>query len=304
MKKELKRYQDFVRLIGPEVKFRENLAPRTTLGIGGKSDLFYVAKKPEDLIRVVLAAKRFSIPYFILGGGSNLLVSDKGFRGLVIKNDCGQIKLEKNRIICQSGALLKDALSIATRNSLSGLEFAVGIWGTVGGAAYGNAGAFGQNIGNLLEEGVLLTASGGIEKVKKDFFEFRYRHSKLKSSGDILLSAVFKLKKGDKKKIESKIKENLAQRKTKIPQRENSAGCYFKNPKVNGKIIPAGRLLEQVGAKSLRVGDAGVYDKHANIVVNLGKAKAKDVLFLTDILKRRVKQKFNIDLEEEVIFLR
>jgi UDP-N-acetylmuramate dehydrogenase len=303
VKKELKKYRDFAQLIGPEIKFGENLANWTTLGIGGKSDLFYVAGKPQDLIKATFFAKKFSIPYFILGGGSNLLVSDEGFRGVVIKNDCNQIKLEKNKIICQSGALLKDAVSIAKKNSLSGLEFAVGIWGTVGGAVYGNAGAFSRSIGDILEEGVILTPSGNIENVKKDFFKFSYRHSKLKSSRDILLSVVFKLKKGNTKKIENRMTENLAQRSIKVPDKTNTAGCYFKNPVVNGEIIPAGKLLEQVGAKNLRIGDAAIYSKHANIIVNLGKAKAKDVKSLADILKRRVKQRFDIGLEEEVIFL-
>ena len=301
--KEHKKYRDFVGLTGPEVRFGEDLANWTTLGIGGRCDLFYAAKKPEDLIRVVLASKRFSIPYFVLGGGSNLLVSDKEFRGLVIKNKCNRIRVEKNRIICQSGALLKDIVSIAKTHSLAGLEFAVGIWGTVGGAVYGNAGAFAQSIGDILEQGVVLTSSGRIENVKKDFFEFGYRDSKLKSSRDILLSVVFKLKKGNSKSIEDKMRKNLAQRSIRVPNRMKTAGCYFKNPQVNGKIIPAGRLLEEVGAKNLCVGDAAIYDKHANIVVNLGKARAKDVKSLADILKRRVKERFKIKLEEEVVFL-
>lgn len=301
--KERKKYRDFVQLVSPEVRLDEDLANWTTLGIGGKSDLFYVAKKPEDLIRAVLASKKYSIPYFILGGGSNLLVSDKGFRGLVIKNKCNQIRVEKNRIICQSGALLKDAVSIAKTHSLTGLEFAVGIWGTVGGAVYGNAGAFGQSIGDVLEQGVILTSSGRIENVKRDFFEFGYRGSKLKSNRDILLSVVLKLKEGNSKSIEDKMRKNLAQRSIRVPDGMNTAGCYFKNPQVNGKIIPAGRLLEEIGAKNLCVGDAAIYDKHANIVVNLGKARAKDVKSLADILKRRVRQRFGIRLKEEVIFL-
>ncbi|HEX9917337.1 MAG TPA: FAD-binding protein, partial [candidate division Zixibacteria bacterium] len=228
--KEHKKYRDFVGLTGPEVRFGEDLANWTTLGIGGRCDLFYAAKKPEDLIRVVLASKRFSIPYFVLGGGSNLLVSDKEFRGLVIKNKCNRIRVEKNRIICQSGALLKDIVSIAKTHSLAGLEFAVGIWGTVGGAVYGNAGAFAQSIGDILEQGVVLTSSGRIENVKKDFFEFGYRDSKLKSSRDILLSVVFKLKKGNSKSIEDKMRKNLAQRSIRVPNRMKTAGCYFKNP--------------------------------------------------------------------------
>lgn len=303
MRKRLKKYQDFAKLLGSRVKTNESLAKWTTLKIGGGSDLFYVARKPQDLIRAVAIAIELDIPYFLLGGGSNLLVSDRGFRGLVIKNECRKIRVDGDRVVCQSGALLKDTVSIARRNSLRGLEFAAGIWGTVGGAVYGNAGAFGKDIGDVVEEGIILTSSGDIKTKKKKFFEFGYRHSKLKGSGDILLSVVFKLRKGSKKRIEDKIENNLAQRRVRVPLKYNTAGCYFKNPKKKGKVVSAGKLLEEIGAKYLQVGDAAVYNKHANIVVNLGKAKAKDIKSLADILKRRVKKRFNVNLREEVVFL-
>lgn len=303
MGKEQRKYKEFAELLGPSVGVKEGLAKWTTLKIGGKSELFYVAEEPQNLIRAVLTARKLDIPLFILGGGSNLLISDKGFKGLVLKNSCHKIEVDGNRVICQSGALLKDVVLIAKKNSLTDLEFATGIWGTVGGAVCGNAGAFGQSVGNILEGGIILTSCGDIIKVENNFFEFGYRKSKLKRSGDILLSAVFKLRKANRKNIEQKMRKNLAQRKIRVPEKENTAGCYFKNPQLDGKIIPAGKLLEQVGAKNLRVGDASVYGKHANIIVNLGKAKAKDVKSLADILKKRVKRRFNINLEEEVVFV-
>jgi len=303
VEKKLRKYGDFAKLLGPAVKIKENLAKWTTLKIGGDSDLFYVVREPQNLIRAVLTARKLNIPLFILGRGSNLLVSDKGFKGLVVRNNCRKIEVDGNWIICQSGALLKDVVLTAKRNSLAGLEFAAGIWGTVGGAVCGNAGAFGQSIGDVLKGAVVLTTSGDIKKVENDFFEFGYRKSKLKRSGDIVLSATLKLRKGDRKNIEQKMKKNLAQRKIRVPEKENSAGCYFKNPQVDGKTIPAGKLLEQVGAKKLRVGDAAIYSKHANIMINLGKARAKDVKSLADILRKKVKRRFNIDLEEEVVFV-
>lgn len=286
-----------------DIKAKESLSDWTTLGIGGKSDIFYVARKPQDLVRAISIARRFSIPTFVLGGGSNLLMSDKGFRGLTIKNQCRKIEVDGNRISCQSGALLKDLVLVAKRSALTGLEFAAGIWGTVGGAVYGNAGAFGRSMADVLEGGVVVGSGGDIKKVAKSFFEFDYRRSKLRASGDILLSAVFKLKNGNREKIEDKTKENLAQRRIRVPQRQKTAGCYFRNPQLNGKTVPAGRLLEEIGAKELSIGDAGVYSKHANILVNSGKARAKDMRRLADILKKRVKRRFGVNLEEEVVFL-
>ncbi len=297
------RYQDFERILGSKVRLKESLADWTTLGIGGRADIFYVAANPGDLVRGILTARRLSIPTFILGGGSNLLVSDGGFRGLVIKNQCRKIEVDGSTIVCQSGALLEDVVWAAKRNALAGLEFAAGIWGTVGGAVNGNAGAFGRSMGDVLESGVILSSCGDIKRVKKDYFEFGYRRSKLRTSGDILLSAVFRLRRGQKEKIEDSIKQNLALRAVRVPRKQKTAGCFFKNPKLEGKTVSAGKLLEEVGAKELRVGDAVVCSKHANILINLGKAKAKDIRSLADTLKRRVKKRFGVRLEEEVVFL-
>lgn len=289
--------------LGQNLKQNEKLAPHTTFGIGGEALLFYVARKPQDLIQAVLIAKECKIPFFVLGGGSNVLVSDSGFKGLLIKNRCNKIFLNDKKITCQSGVLLDDLVSLGCENSLSGVEFAAGIPGTVGGAVYGNAGAFGKAVGDLLTEAVILNSQGRIEEVKKEYFEFGYRESKLKKTKDILLSATFKLTIGEKEKIKKEIQKNLEERKRKLPQREKSAGCFFKNVVENGKKIPAGFLLEQVDAKKIKEGDAAVFNRHANILINLGKAKAEEVKRLANLLKRKVKEKFDIDLEEEVVYL-
>jgi UDP-N-acetylmuramate dehydrogenase len=198
---------------------------------------------------------------------------------------------------------LDDLVNLSLENSLSGMEFAAGIPGTVGGAVYGNAGAFGKTVGDLLTEAVILSSQGSIERVEKGYFEFGYRESKLKKTNDILLSVAFELKKEEKEKIKKEIQKNQEERRKRLPQKEKSAGCFFKNVVEEGKKISAGFLLEQVGAKKMRQGDVAVFEKHANILINLGKAKAEDVRRLASLLKRKVKEKFDIDLEEEVVYL-
>jgi UDP-N-acetylmuramate dehydrogenase len=296
-------FKNLFEILGPGLKQREKLAPHTTFGIGGEADFFYVAKKPEDLIRAIQIARESKIPSFVLGSGSNLLVSDLGFKGLVIKNQCDPIFLNGRRIICQSGALLDDLVSLSCENSLSGLEFAAGIPGTIGGAVCGNAGAWGKTVGHLLTEAVILNSQRRIERVTKEYFEFGYRESKLKKTKDLLLSATFELEEGEKNKIRKEVQRNLEDRKKRLPQKEKSAGCFFKNVVYDGKKISAGFLLEQVGAKRMREGDAAVFERHANILINLGKAKAEEMRRLADSLKRKVREKFGLDLEEEVVYL-
>lgn len=296
-------FENLFGTLGQNLKQNEKLAHHTTFGIGGEALFFYVARKPQDLIQAVQIAKEGKIPFFVLGGGSNVLVSDSGFKGLVIKNRCNKIFLNDKKITCQSGVLLDDLVSLGCENSLSGVEFAAGIPGTVGGAVYGNAGAFGKAVGDLLTEAVILNSQGRIEEVKKEYFEFGYRESKLKKTKDVLLSVTFTVSRGEKEKIKKEIKKNLEERRRKLPQKEKSAGCFFKNVVENGKKISAGFLLEQVDAKNIKEGDAAVFERHANILINLGKAKAEEIRRLANLLKRKVKEKFDVDLEEEVVYL-
>lgn len=294
------------RLFNGKLIEKEPLAAHTTFGIGGPADFFYVAETPEELVRAVQVAKEEKIPYFFLGGGSNLLVSDKGFRGLVIKNQCLKYEVNGDTLTSQSGVLLDALCQVTLENGLTGFEFLVGIKGTVGGAVYGNAGAFGHGIGDILKSGVVLTEDGEVKVVDNKFFDFKYRWSALKINAAKLLSCTLQLKKGDKEKIKSQMDEYLTIRAQRHPHKEGSAGCFFKNIKPTsneGKVIPAGYLLEQVGAKEMRIGDAGVFSGHANIFVNLGQARAQDVKKMAEILKDKVKEKFGIQLEEEVIFL-
>jgi len=295
-------------------KVKEPLRESVYLGdysnfrIGGKADYFFEAHSFSKLKKAIFLAREFSIPYYIIGGGYNILFDDEGFRGLIIKNEAKGLELKSkfgDRIEVLSGTSLASLVKSSMEASLAGLEFLAGIPGSVGGAVFGNAGAFGQSIGNFLKEAVLLDDSGNEVEVKNDYFEFRYRESLLRKKHDILLKAVFELEKGDKEKIKAQIGENLEKRKRKHPPEHTAcAGSYFKNPiQPDGGRIPAGYLLEKVGAKNLRIGGAAVYSGHANFIINVEKASAKDVLRLAQELKERVKEKFGLELQEEVIFL-
>lgn len=274
--------------------------------IGGRADFFFAARSPEELQSSIRFAHGCCLPFYVIGSGTNILFDDGGFRGLIIKNEVQGIdRLKEGRVEALSGTALSDLVEFAAAESLRGLEFAAGIPGTIGGAIFGNAGAFGRCIGDVLEEAILLDSQGREFLVNKKYFEFDYRHSSLKKRHLTLLKAVFRLKKGDKEKIKAEIEKNLGKRKARHPSLKTAyAGSYFKNPMLaDGAKVAAGYLLEKAGAKGLKVGDAAVFPGHANFIINLGRARARDVLGLAQELKARVKKEFGVVLEEEVIYL-
>jgi len=297
----------FLQALGKSLKKSVSLSQYSSFRIGGEADYFFEAASPQELASAVMLARECSLPYYVIGEGCNLLFDDEGFRGLIVKNGVKGIRHEREteEIEVLSGTLLKDMVRFCLEEELSGFEFLAGIPGTVGGAVFGNAGAFGKSIGDFLKEAYLLNIKGEEVGVKKDYFSFSYRHSYLKQKQDLLLKALFELRRGEREKIEKKIEKNLEKRREKHPPEETAyAGSYFKNPFLpDGKKVPAGHLLDQVGAKDMKVGDAAVHHIHANFVINLGKASARDVLTLASELKRCVKEKFGIALEQEVTFL-
>jgi len=307
---------------------RENvlLKSYTTFRIGGKARYFFVAKSKKDIIKAILVAKKFRLPFFILGGGSNILVSDRGFNGLVIRFQVSGFKFQKNKIIAGAGTPLTSLVSGAAKNNLTGLEWAAGIPGTVGGAIAGNAGAFGKSMADVVKEVEIteITRVGPVQirKFKNKDCKFGYRDSIFKHNRSlIILSAVLQLKKGKKVEIKKKIKEYLNYRQKNQPLNYPSAGSIFKNYKlgikkyelikkfselknfIKGGQISAGWLIEKCGLKGKKVGKAKISEKHANFIVNLGKAKAKDVKKLIDFTKKKVKKNFGITLEEEIQYL-
>jgi len=305
-----------------QIKERIPLKGYTTFKIGGPARYFFVAKSKEDLKNGILWAKKKKLSFFILGAGSNVLFSDKGFNGLVIKLQNTQYEIRNTNVIAGAGVPLQKLILEAAKKGLSGLENLAGIPGTLGGAIWGNAGAFGREIGDLAEEVKVLDVRGSkleVKKLKKEDCKFGYRNSIFKRRKNwIILEATLKLKKGNKKEIEEKIKEFLKLRKEKQPLELPSAGSVFKNvpikkvpkkiqEKFNEKIkngfLPAGVLIEAVRLKGYQIGGAKISEKHANFIVNTGEAKAKDVLKLIELIKKRVKKKFKIELKEEIVLV-
>ncbi len=275
----------------------------TTFKIGGPAKYFFKARKKEDLIKAIKAAKEFNLPFFILGVGSNLLISDKGFKGLVIKNEARNFEIKKERIIAESGAILDKVVARAVKVGLAGLEKGSGIPGTLGGAVYGNAGCpkGDWEIGKLIKEVELLMPNGKIKRKGKNWFSFQYRNSRLKKAKDkkpIILEIVLKLKKGKPQDLKKRRQEILKIKSEKLPP-GFSAGSIFKNPSKK----PAGFLIDKCGLKEKKIGKAQISPKHANFIVNLKGAKATDVLKLINLAKKKVKNKFGISLKEEIQFL-
>ena len=242
----------------------------------------------------------------MIGGGYNLLFDDRGYRGLILRNAVSGIRLQgPSYIHAASGATLADLMTFCLDQELGGLEFLVGIPGTLGGAVYGNAGAFDQDIGQVLREARIFTLSGEVVRVEADFFAFSYRHSTLKKGGPILLEAVLEGYPRDRAHIQELLSGYRKKRENRHPPREVAcAGSYFKNPVLpSGEKVPAAFLLDQIGAKEMTVGGAAVFSGHANFIINQDRANSEQVRELASRLKARVKDRFAVDLEEEVIFL-
>ncbi|HUV81001.1 MAG TPA: UDP-N-acetylmuramate dehydrogenase [Patescibacteria group bacterium] len=287
----------------PGVKKNVSLAEQTTFKIGGRAKYFFSARMERDLIKAVTAAKKLKLPFFILGGGSNLLASDKGFKGLVIKMQNTKYQILNTKIIVGAGVLLNKLVSLSVEKSLTDLEWAAGIPGTIGGAIRGNAGAFGKSMKDIVGTVTVLETKNKEPKIKilkNAQCGFAYRDSIFKKKKNlIILSAELQLEKGKKKEIENKIKKYSEYKKKNHPWNYPSAGSVFKNP----SGFSAGELISKCGLKDKKAGKAKISEKHANFIVNLGGASSTDVKKLINLAKKSVKNKFKIDLEEEIKFL-
>jgi len=320
--------------MGEKNKIRRNVLLKnySNFKIGGKAAYFVEVKKVEDLMQSLYEWKEISKNFkakkeiFVLGGGTNILFSDNTFDGLVIHNVMDNIKfLKADKVKVGAGVLMIDLLDFCMANSLTGLEWAGGLPGTVGGAVRGNAGAFGKEIKDILYEVTSLKINDvSIHHYKNRECKFGYRDSFFKSGegrGEIILSAIFKLKKGNKTDIKSKIEEKINYRKKRHPLEYPNVGSIFKNipleeiPKhVVEKfessikndpfpVIPSAKLIAFSGIAGRRVGDAQVSEKHPNFIINLGNAKADDVLKLIEIVKKTIRDKFGVELKEEITIL-
>ncbi|MDO8424472.1 MAG: UDP-N-acetylmuramate dehydrogenase [bacterium] len=304
----------------PGIKKNISLREYTTFKIGGKSRYFFLAETKEELVNAVRAAKKMKLGFFILGAGSNLLVADKGFKGLIIKIKNDKHEIRNNKILAGAGSNLGQLIAASAKNSLGGLEWASGIPGTVGGSIRGNAGAFGSSMADAVESVEVLDSKNLKFKIyKSKDCRFGYRQSIFKKKKNLIIfSATFKLQKEEKEKISKKIKEYLDYRKERHPK-DPSAGSVFKNLKFESfgsKLIlknfpellqfkekgsiPAAFLISQCGLQGKRIGDVKVSEQHANFILNTGRGKARDVVKLIKLIKNEVKNKFGVILEEEI----
>lgn len=285
-------------LITPDIKFNEPMSRHTSFGVGGLADIFVEVGDEEKLRNLVQLLHQSGTPYFILGGGTNLLVGDKGIQGVVIKlvGEFKRLEVSERGIIAGAGVSLVKLVNYASAKGLSGLEFAVGIPGTVGGAVVGNAGVAEKSIGNYLNY-IRVLDKEKIKKLAPKDCGFSYRNSRLKKY--IVLDVEILLTKNKICSIVNRLEGYKQKRGNTQPIKGKSAGCIFKNPQGNF----AGKLIDDAGLKGLRCGGAYVSHKHANFILNDGTATATDILNLIAIIKERVSKKFGVTLEEEVVIV-
>lgn len=292
-------------LVNPQVlNLKESLKEHTTFNTGGPAEYFSIPKDESELKSLLSFAEEYKLPVFILGAGSNLLISDRGVQGLVIKLSSAYFKkaVFKNNTLSAGAGCFLPLLINKTRNyCLSGLEFLAGIPGTVGGALAMNAGIAKKNIADCVEDVTVMDYNGTSKILKRNEIKFSYRNSDI--SKYIILKAVFNLTVKSKDEIQRKIRDYILERKVKQDIGFPNAGCIFKNPEIasgTAAVMTAGRLIDLCGLKGRMMGAAGVSLKHANFIVNTGGAKTKDILGLMELIKKQVKKKFNINLEPEV----
>lgn len=281
--------------------FDEPMSKHTTFRVGGDAACMILIEQEGELLKLVPYLNQIEHEYFILGNGSNLLVGDKGYRGIVIKLGEGmnRIEIEENHIRVQAGALLSRAASAARDAGLSGLEFAAGIPGSIGGGVVMNAGAYDSEMRQITESVKVMDKEGKILILDNDTMEFGYRTSIIKNRPFIVLEVTLCMQPGEKEEIQAKMDELMEKRKSKQPLNYPSAGSTFKRPEGHY----AGKLIMDAGMRGYRIGGAQVSDKHCGFIVNTGKATAADVKEVIEEVQARVKERFHITLEPEVIFL-
>ena len=294
-------FDRLIKALGEEkVVLNESMSKHCTFKVGGNASVFVTPSCDEDVVSVVKILKEENTPYFILGNGSNILVSDSGFDGVVVYmgKNMSAISVDGETITAGAGALLSKVAAVAYENSLSGFEFASGIPGSVGGAVYMNAGAYGGAMSDVVLSTRYVDEDGNIKIVEGADHKFSYRHS-IFNNGGIVLGCKMKLKPGNKDEIKSTMTELNSQRKQKQPLEFPSAGSTFKRPE--GHF--AGKLIQDSHLGGFSIGGAQVSDKHCGFIINTGDATCNDILSLIDHVQKVVYKKFGVSLEPEVEFL-
>lgn len=294
---------DFIKSVISQdrILFQEPMSRHTTFRVGGEAACMLLIHSEEELCKLIPYFKLIGQEYFILGNGSNLLVGDKGYQGIVLKLDKGmqEIQVEDTRIRVRAGALLSQTANLARDHGLTGMEFAAGIPGSIGGAVVMNAGAYEGEMKQIVESVRAMNTDGEILTLDNDTMEFGYRTSVIRNRPFVVLEAVLTLQKGDVQAITARMEELAQLRRSKQPLEYASAGSTFKRPE--GYF--AGKLIMDAGMRGYRIGGAQVADKHCGFIVNTGKATAADIKEVIEEVQARVKQRFHVDLEPEVVFL-
>ncbi len=277
----------------------EPMSRHTTFRVGGTADFFVEIGSPEELLDIINYLTETDRSYFILGNGSNLLVGDKGYEGVILHlgERFNSITVEGNTITAQAGALLSTVAKTAAKNGLSGMEFAAGIPGTIGGAVVMNAGAYEGEMKQIITKVTVMTREGEILELDNETMEFGYRTSIIKNRPFVVLSAVISLEKGDMASIQSKMDDFNNRRRSKQPLEYPSAGSTFKRP----EGYYAGKLIMDAGLRGYRVGGAQVSEKHCGFIINVGNATAADISELMDEVIEKVEKQFSVTLEPEII---
>lgn len=319
-------YQEMKDVLGNKVKENEILAPYTSWKIGGPADLFYEARTREEFVRAVIGAVKLKIPIFVLGGGSNILVGDKGYRGFVVRNLTREIKIvgmkgqinegKNNGVVyvdADSGVAINTLVRYSVEEGLKGLEMHLGLPGSVGGAVYMNSKWTHPDgyVGEMVYQAQLIDKKGNLRIVPRDYFHFAYDYSSIQKSGEWVISVTFAFKRDSKVKLWEIANESIGYRRSTQPQGVVSAGCVFKNLSRAGAIAAgtpgltqsAGFLIDNCGLKGRKIGGAQISTEHANFFCNSGGASASDMLQLIDLARQRVMEKFGVNLEEEIVRL-
>lgn len=291
-------FEKTAQALGIRTKRNEPMSAHTTFRVGGCCDIMAFPNSVESVRGLIMCANASVLNYYVLGNGSNVLLSDKGFRGAIIllSADFSEITVKDDVITAAAGASLQRVCRLALESGLSGMEFAYGIPGTVGGAVYMNAGAYGGEIKDIVSRVTCVNRQGEIITYKADELDLSYRSSRFSTSGEIILSADFKLEKGDSSSIKARMDELMERRKSRQPLEYPSAGSAFKRPE--GTF--AGLVIEQSGLKGYTVGGAQISEKHANFIINRGGATADDIMTLISEVKKTVKEKTGYELECEI----
>lgn len=298
----MNKYNKFVGLFNEfydinDIKIDEKLSEYVNFKVGGPADILLIPNLKEQVIKSIKICKENNIPFYLIGNGSNILVRDGGFRGVVLSlKNVKNIYVDGEKIEAECGVMLKEVSDKAIENSLTGFEFACGIPGTIGGAVFMNAGAYDGEISKVIESAEVIDENCNIIRLSREELDFGYRSSLVMKKGYTVLSAVFKLEKGQVKTIKELIEDLTNKRESKQPLEYPSAGSTFKRP--TGYF--AGKLIQDAGLKGYSIGGAAVSEKHSGFVINKGNATAKDITDLIKHIQDEVKKQFGVDLHPEV----